>query len=366
MRALIIAAALLASPAVVADTGTKGHRILTEEAGEIHRTVEVRLERRLAEPELKALARSLSESSARQFRRTLINFYLPGMKVGDGAWATATHTNDVAVRINGLRLDEEQALSAEARADSRSVIGTWLTSTPAAPGRLTILRENGRLIAEWRLRNGITTTDQLVEARQGASRRFDTMPQSAEHFVLSAAGELELRQGDRLIATAEKIAMTPGKPERAPVAAAVPVPTRQTMPAPEAKRAAAIEPARAQRSRAAAIEVINADAGEPMHFSPRAAAAVQAPPAPLPEVVARPAEPAARTAEARSAKAAGAEPIMEEARRKPATTASTQPARPRVRTQVSSASASPPSQSGGGSAQSQLVSRMFRAQYSAY
>jgi len=54
------------------------------------RTVDVRLLRKVSKEELITIAYKIKESDGRSYKRTFITYYLPGMAVGAGGWAT-TH-----------------------------------------------------------------------------------------------------------------------------------------------------------------------------------------------------------------------------------------------------------------------------------
>jgi hypothetical protein len=52
---------------------------------------------------------------------------LPGMKLGEGAWARTNFDPDLDVRIRGLSVEQQAALKSAPTQDSRAlVIGTWL------------------------------------------------------------------------------------------------------------------------------------------------------------------------------------------------------------------------------------------------
>lgn len=348
MRALVAVVCLLIAAPVVAASTIPRYKVLSEDAGEIHRSVEVRLERRVGEVELKLIARMIQEREPRPFRRTLVNFYLPGMKPGQGAWASATHTKDIAVRIAGLTLEEEAAFTAEARVDARSLVGTWLTSTPAAPGRLTIYRERGQLFAEWRLRNGVKTVDEVAEKKTAAGRRFDNVPQTADHFVLNMNGELELRQGEQLVAMAERIDTSPAA-RSAPIAQSKPA---QQTAEPEA-RAASFVAARGKAGRKPGSAPIDLD--EPLKVTPRGMAdavveqrKVEGGDQPSDMVPVAAKDPAATSDEEQNA---------DESPKKKQHAAS--PRSPRVRQHTASGA---PKLAGSG-AQERLIGQLFRAPY---
>ena len=54
----------------------------------IKRNLDVRLNKRVAEDTLHAIALKLKSQDSLAYDRTFITYYLPGMTVGAGAWAT--------------------------------------------------------------------------------------------------------------------------------------------------------------------------------------------------------------------------------------------------------------------------------------
>ncbi len=198
------------------------YRIVSEDLSSesSRRYVAVVLSKRLAEADIGQIADIVRAREKTAFERTLVNFYLPRMKIGQGAWATATYNPALKVSIVGLRLDEEQAAIAEAANDLRPLVGVWLTAPPAAPGRLTIYRDGLHAFAEWRLRNGDKSIEELVETRDPRGRRFTPKTGGIDYYLLTLNGDLELRDGQSITATGEKlpgIAEAPA-PKAAPVA----------------------------------------------------------------------------------------------------------------------------------------------------
>lgn len=188
-----------------------GYKVVTDDvSGESRRYVAVVLPGRVIETELTQIADQVRGKEKLPFERTLVSFYLPGMKIGHGAWATAAYNPNLKLSIIGLRIDEEQSALAEAAADKRNVLGSWLTQSPAAPGRLTIYREQGRVFAEWRLRNGKRVLEEQVESRAQRGRRYDAATGGTEHYIVTWSGDLELRDAETLIATGERLALPTG------------------------------------------------------------------------------------------------------------------------------------------------------------
>jgi hypothetical protein len=172
---------------VVADSGTNDKRIFA-----------VQLERRVAEPELKRIAGEIRDSEAKSAITAIMMFYLPGMRVGHGVWAHVYYSPDPKVTIVGLTTAEEERLIGDVRRDNRSLIGAWLTASPAPVGKLTLYRERGRLFAEWALRDGARFTEEVLESTlPGGGWRYDRRDGGAgDHMLLTTAGTLELRDRD--------------------------------------------------------------------------------------------------------------------------------------------------------------------------
>ena len=197
------------SEAVAADKldAGPGFRIVSEDLSPATgaRYAAVMLPRRIAEAEITRIADLVRAKEKVAHEKTVINFYLPGMKIGHGAWAAATYQPNLKVAIVGLRLDEELSAIAEATADRRAVVGVWLMAPPATPGRLTIFKDGAKTFAEWRLRSGAKSVEQLVDSRDPKGHRLTPASGGNDHYLLGWNGELELRDGQSVIATGERL-----------------------------------------------------------------------------------------------------------------------------------------------------------------
>jgi len=179
------------------------HHAVSEDISEQRRAVYVRVDRRVDEDDLLAIAGKVEAEGKKPFARTYVNFILPGMPVNQGAWASVLFSPEPKVMIHGLSRTDEELFLAEHQADTRSLLGSWLTSPPAAPGRLTIYSDHGKVYAEWRLRGGQKTVDELRDATLKGVRRFDVP--GGGYYQLSRSGDLEIWDKTTLIATAERI-----------------------------------------------------------------------------------------------------------------------------------------------------------------
>ncbi len=241
-----VASAAPVSPAAAAEaiaSGTPGYQLMYEDASSGKRIVAVRLDRRVPEQDLGRLAEAVRTRFPTPATRTQVQFYLAPQRSGEMPWATAVFAPDLRLQISGLTVEEEEVLHLEAQKETRPIIGAWLTGPPASPGSLMIVREKGRLTAEWRLRGGHRTQDEVVESRWNGGQRYDVKGDAGQHYVVTRAGTLELRDARALIATAEPMLIA--RPSQ-PTAQALPrppaVPTISPGHAPPPSGAAAVAP----------------------------------------------------------------------------------------------------------------------------
>jgi len=209
MAAVGLVLAALATPGH-AQAPLAEHKIISDENGEQRRSVNVRLDRRLDEAELLRIAEAIKARARQQPSRTYINFLLASSLATQGAWASVLFSPEPKLLVHGLKRQDEELLIAEHQSDTRPLLGAWLTSPPAAPGRLSIYSDSGRIFAEWRLRGGERTVDEVQDATSHAGRRFNVI--GGGHYILARSGDLEIWDGATLIAVGERIRTQPARP----------------------------------------------------------------------------------------------------------------------------------------------------------
>ena len=197
-----------ATAVAVTESAEGGYRIISEDVSTASsaRLVAVTIPHRVGEPEIARIAEAVRAKENAPYEKTIVSLYLPAMKSGQGPWAAAAFQPALRVSIFGLRLDEEQAAFAAVAADRRNLVGVWLTAPPAPSGWLTIFTDGGKTFAEWHLRNGTTSVEELVESRDHRCRRLTPQSAGNEYYLLGWTGELELRDGAAVIAIGERLA----------------------------------------------------------------------------------------------------------------------------------------------------------------
>ncbi len=174
------------------------------------RVIAVRVNERLSERVLYDLAGDLAAKHKSGETVAAISFFLPKSDLAAQPWAIARFENtrpDIA--ILGLRAEEEALFRSEAQLDGRDVVGVWLTSPPALPGKLTILKSKDGLIAEWHLRNGQKTYDKLNASRSSRGVRYTVIGGDGAYYLAARGGELLLGDATRIIAVAERLPVDP-------------------------------------------------------------------------------------------------------------------------------------------------------------
>ena len=171
------------------------------------RSLDVRLNKKVSEKTLRAIALKLKAQDSRDYERTFICYYLPDMEVGAGAWATTHFNPNLDVRIQGLTAEQEEILRQQPDASSREVIGSWLDDSPFIASRVTIFRQNGKLFIENTYKDGSSGKKEIVEKLSGKDRTFREKERNSfgEFYLIDSQGNLQLWDREGLISTAKKI-----------------------------------------------------------------------------------------------------------------------------------------------------------------
>jgi len=173
----------------------------------VKRSLDVRLNKKVSEDTLRAIALKLKSQDSREYERTFICYWLPGMEVGSGAWATTHFNPELEVRIQGLTAEEEKAQLAEPPPANWEVIGRWLDESAFVGSRITIFRERGNLYVGEKYKDGSGHNERVVERTSSLGRRFDPLERSSsgDHYIIDQRGNLQIRDDQGLISTAKKI-----------------------------------------------------------------------------------------------------------------------------------------------------------------
>ncbi len=126
---MILGAALLAgcdeSPDIPDDVS---YSIVNEGAKRsgAKRSLDIRLNKKVTEGTLRAIALELKSRESRSYDRTLMNYYLPEMTPGGPFWATTNFNPDLEVKILEFTIEEEDKIKNKKSPSNHEVIGRWM------------------------------------------------------------------------------------------------------------------------------------------------------------------------------------------------------------------------------------------------
>ncbi|MGL4396116.1 MAG: hypothetical protein ACRCS9_06225, partial [Hyphomicrobium sp.] len=229
--ALVVACALAggARNLMAADTPAAkpgpAYSVVSVDGAAGQQRISIRIPKRLDDAHLQALADTVAarqKAGAQSVQAVLM--YLPTMGLSEKPWAVVTLQAPTSIAVFGLTAADVEGFRAHALADRRDLIGVWLTSPPALTGRLTILRDKRRVFAEWQLRSGEKTVDEVLPSRGGNGRRFEIVGSAGGYYMIARDGSLQLGENANVIAVAEALDIGPA-PAKTPAVAAVPPPS---------------------------------------------------------------------------------------------------------------------------------------------
>lgn len=209
-----VSPAATATPSIPADVAYSV--IDTDIVPGIKRSLDVRLNKKVSEDVLHAIALELKTSDSRQYDRTFIVYYLPEMTVGAGGWATTHFDPALIVRIIGLTLQEEEAFVTKPVPPDREIIGRWLDETLGT--QITIYREGGTLYLEQTFRDYGSLNKEVVQTSSPLGQRFVKKEGSSagDHWIIDGEGNLQVRDDEGLIVTAQRVQSIPPTTQASP------------------------------------------------------------------------------------------------------------------------------------------------------
>lgn len=173
----------------------------------IKRSLDVRLNKKVSEPVLRAIALKLKSQDSRTYERTFIGYLLPGMKVNAGAWATTHFNPSLEVEILGMTLEDEELLLAEHPSEvSRDVIASGLDDSPfALAQKVTIYREGRKFFMEGWYKGETLPPKKLVKVDFKLGTRYEYKSAFGEYYLLDSRGNLEIWDRDGFIVALRRV-----------------------------------------------------------------------------------------------------------------------------------------------------------------
>ena len=120
------------------------------------------------------------------YERYFVHFFLPGMKVESGAWATANYENSLDINISGLSAARAEELATQTFDDS---IGVWKDNFIGVILHLVKEDEEFYLIQEF---NDGSSYKQTIVLQSGSEIKFTVSDSPSEDFYIIVDNHLEV------------------------------------------------------------------------------------------------------------------------------------------------------------------------------
>lgn len=185
----------------------KQYSIIKEEKmGNIKSTIDIRLKSDVDKEALTKIANKLKKDGRSNYQRIFINYYLPEMEVGEGAWATSHFNPDLEVQILGITKEEKDKLLKEKSPVQGNLIGRWLDDTLFVESVYTISRIGGVLKLTIKYKDGSESVKKLTEKIANKQKRWiEEDNDFGEYYVLNDDGNLSIYDNQGLIRTLSKV-----------------------------------------------------------------------------------------------------------------------------------------------------------------
>ena len=173
----------------------------------IKRSVAVRLNNRVSKEALITIAQEIKAKDHNRYERVFILYYLPGMEVGAGAWASSHFNPNLKIEIMGATDEDVSMFKKSSSTDSnRKIIGTWLEEH-APTRKLVLYRAKGKVFLETVYKSGNAGSQEMGEKKTSVGFRFFKNKGSSQgdYFLLNKNGDLEIWDSEGLISTAKKL-----------------------------------------------------------------------------------------------------------------------------------------------------------------
>ncbi|GAB5403960.1 MAG: hypothetical protein Aurels2KO_21910 [Aureliella sp.] len=171
------------------------------------RAVDIRLDGRVSEATLESLAKSIKAADGASYDRTFIGYYLPGMKVDSGYWATTHYNPHLKVEVLGLTKERFEEFMATPPSSERDEIGRWIDESLYVGRRIVIFRDGDKLFLESTYGDGSMGVEEVtkVDGADGPSFYKLGEAQGGDYWRIDSEGRLLLLDDEGVVSLARKI-----------------------------------------------------------------------------------------------------------------------------------------------------------------
>lgn len=158
--------------------------------------INIELKEKISKEKLTLIANNLRETRT-TYDKVWIFYYLPGMKVGAGAWATTHFTPNLQVEILGTTANEEAKQKENSDNVDGKIIGKFYEQQYTS-ATYTVYEKNNKIFIKMAFKDGSSSDDEMKKSTVSNGTRFDYKDggSNGEYFILTKSGILEFYSED--------------------------------------------------------------------------------------------------------------------------------------------------------------------------
>jgi len=167
----------------------------------IRRAVTVRLAHKVSKKDLIQIAKRIKNADRVKYKRTFIEYLLPGMVIGMGLWARTDFDPTLEVKIRGLTLEDQKALISKMTTKRSDEIGSWISEC-CPPGIITIYKKKGAFFLERNFADGSKSEEKVIRKLSSRGVQFLIINSSSgDYYLIDKSHNLQDRDKEGLMAT---------------------------------------------------------------------------------------------------------------------------------------------------------------------
>lgn len=161
----------------------------------IKASFDIRLNKRVSKLTLKNLAKKITRFiDNNNYKRIYINYYLEGMQVNSGAWATTHYDPNLKVIILGSTPEEYKRNTTREKSNlNHQVVGEWFFQGGYTARKVTIYKEKNTTYSKSKFKDGsvLLKVVKLIKSKGVTRVIFNEPNGGSDYYIINKVGELE-------------------------------------------------------------------------------------------------------------------------------------------------------------------------------
>lgn len=203
-KSLLVLVTILIATFVSCSKKSYDYEIINEESlKNIKTSLNIRLKEKVDKNALSEIANELY-SSRKKYERVFIVYYLPGMEVNKGGWATSHFNPNLDIVILGFENDIENKLANDVEIIEGILLGKWIDNSSVG-GIYYLTNNKGNYTMKIVYSDGSKSIDKLQKKTVSNKTRYIEKDNSfGEYYIINADSTLGIFDKDGLIRNIKK------------------------------------------------------------------------------------------------------------------------------------------------------------------